>query len=73
MALKVRLCLCLLLAFAMLSSARNFISLSGNNNIDEVVGRSLMGVSVDDYGEPSANRGHDPSRNKGGGGGGRKS
>ena len=30
-------------------------------------GRSL--VMTDDYSEPSANRGHDPSRNRGGGGG----
>ncbi|KAJ0083732.1 hypothetical protein Patl1_31085 [Pistacia atlantica] len=74
MGLKVRLCLCLLLAFAVLSSARNIISPSGNNNIDEMVGdgRSLMAVSVNDYSEPSANRGHDPRSKGGGGGGGRK-
>jgi hypothetical protein len=37
------------------------------------VGRRSLKASVDDYNEPSANRSHYPTKNKGGGGnGGRK-
>ncbi|RXH84870.1 hypothetical protein DVH24_041638 [Malus domestica] len=73
-----QLCVCLLLAFAVISSARNTVLFSD----DEVVmamkmeGRSLR-VTTNDYDDPTANRGHDPSafapsRVRSGGGGGRK-
>ncbi|CAN6692992.1 unnamed protein product [Malus baccata var. baccata] len=73
-----RLCVCFLLAFAVISSARNTVLFSD----DEVVmamkmeGRSLR-VTTNDYDDPTANRGHDPSafapsRVRSGGGGGRK-
>ncbi|KAG6789598.1 hypothetical protein POTOM_005704 [Populus tomentosa] len=101
MAFGVRLCLCLLLVFAVISSARNTISFSAMKVLKEarfsvatlkgpvcsvkcgdaynemalaIKGRSLK-TTLNDYGDPVANRGHDPSqRNKnwGGGGGGRK-
>ncbi|KAK9998347.1 hypothetical protein SO802_017950 [Lithocarpus litseifolius] len=68
MAIGARLCLCLLFAFVIMCSARNTIFLSGNEMVQLASeGRSL--VMTDDYSEPSANRGHDPSRNRGGGGG----
>ncbi|KAJ4725563.1 Alternative NAD(P)H dehydrogenase [Melia azedarach] len=78
MGLGFRLCLCLLLAFAVISSARNTVFLSGKDHHDEMGigigmgGRSFMASSLDDYGEPSANRGHDPPSRGGRGGGGRK-
>ncbi|CAK7330567.1 unnamed protein product [Dovyalis caffra] len=74
MTFGVRLCLCLLLVFAVTSSARNTISFSDNEVALAVKGRSLK-MTLNDYGDPIANRGHDPSqRNKnwGGNGGGRK-
>ncbi|KAL9404764.1 hypothetical protein Peur_001736 [Populus x canadensis] len=74
MAFGVRLCLCLLLVFAVISSARNTISFSDNEMALAIKGRSLK-ITLNDYGDPIANRGHDPSqRNKnwGGSGGGRK-
>ncbi|XP_034886867.1 protein PSY3 [Populus alba] len=68
MAFGVRLCLCLLLVFAVISSARNTISFSDNEMVLAVKGRSLK-MTLNDYGEPTANRGHDPSqRNKNRGG-----
>ncbi|XP_024463733.1 protein PSY3 [Populus trichocarpa] len=68
MAFGVRLCLCLLLVFAVISSARNTISFSDNELALAVKGRSLK-MTLNDYGEPMANRGHDPSqRNKNRGG-----
>ncbi|CAB4282257.1 unnamed protein product [Prunus armeniaca] len=74
-----RLCLCLLLAFALISSARNNIPFSDDEVVAPMEGRSLM-VRTDDYSDPTANRGHDPSssssssfsRAKAGGRGGRK-
>ncbi|KAB5520575.1 hypothetical protein DKX38_024894 [Salix brachista] len=69
MASGVRLCLCLLLVFAVISSARNTISIFSDNEMDLAMkGRSLK-VTLNDYGDPIANRGHDPSqRNKNWGG-----
>ncbi|KAG6792998.1 hypothetical protein POTOM_002167 [Populus tomentosa] len=75
MAFGVRLCLCLLLVFAVISSARITISFSDNEMALAIKGRSLKTTTLNDYGDPVANRGHDPSqRNKnwGGSGGGRK-
>ncbi|KAL9367649.1 hypothetical protein Peur_038848 [Populus x canadensis] len=74
MAFGVRLCLFLLLVFAVISSARNTISFSDYEMALAIKGRSLK-ITLNDYGDPIANRGHDPSqRNKnwGGSGGGRK-
>ncbi|KAK2640717.1 hypothetical protein Ddye_022480 [Dipteronia dyeriana] len=78
MGFAARLCLCLLLVFTIVASASartSTISFSGNDQMVLVGGRSLK-VLIDDYGEPSANRGHDPPRSRGAGGssgGGRKS
>ncbi|KAK0603996.1 hypothetical protein LWI29_011012 [Acer saccharum] len=69
-----RLCLCLLLVFTIVASVSariNTISFSGNDQMVLMGGRSLK-VSIDDYGEPSANRGHDPPRSRGAGGNGRR-
>ncbi|KAM5583206.1 hypothetical protein ABKV19_003221 [Rosa sericea] len=60
----IRLCLSLLLAFAVVSSAsRNTIDPFSVSDNDEMVmtmeGRSLM-ARLDDYGDTTANRGHDP-------------
>ncbi|KAL6275641.1 hypothetical protein ACE6H2_019242 [Prunus campanulata] len=71
-----RLCLCLLLAFALISSARNNIPFSDDEVVVAMEGRSLM-VRTEDYSDPTANRGHDPSsssfsRAKAGSRGGRK-
>ncbi|KAF9665809.1 hypothetical protein SADUNF_Sadunf16G0162300 [Salix dunnii] len=71
MASGARLCLCLLLVFVVISSARNTISVfsdADNEMALAVKGRSLK-VTLNDYGDPVANRGHDPSqRNKNWGG-----
>ncbi|XP_068310147.1 protein PSY3-like [Pyrus communis] len=73
-----QLCLCLLLAFAVISSsARNTILFSDDELVVamEMEGRSLR-VTTNDYNDPTANRGHDPSpassRVKSRGDGGRK-
>ncbi|XP_009338922.2 protein PSY3 [Pyrus x bretschneideri] len=73
-----RLCVCLLLAFAVISSAQNTVLFSDDEVVMamEMEGRSLR-VTTNDYDDPTANRGHDPSafassRVKSGGGGGRK-
>uniref|UniRef100_A0A6N2L3D4 Uncharacterized protein n=1 Tax=Salix viminalis TaxID=40686 RepID=A0A6N2L3D4_SALVM len=60
MAFGVRLCLCLLLVFAVISSARNTISFSDNEMASAIKGRSLK-MTLSDYGDPMANSGHDPS------------
>ncbi|KAL4340173.1 hypothetical protein GQ457_08G001380 [Hibiscus cannabinus] len=71
MGFEVKLCFFLLFTLAVFSSARNTISISGDEILLAGEGRSLM-MSIDDYNEPSANRGHDPpSRTRGGGGNGR--
>ncbi|KAK3206552.1 hypothetical protein Dsin_020598 [Dipteronia sinensis] len=69
MGFGARLCLCLLLVFTIVaSSARiNTISFSENDQMVLMGGRSLK-VSIDDYGEPSASRRHDPPRSRGAGG-----
>ncbi|EEF36777.1 protein PSY3 [Ricinus communis] len=68
----VGLCFCLLLVFALLSSARNPIPISENGIALANTGRSLKAM-LNDYSEPSANQGHDPrskdGNNNGGGGG----
>ncbi|KAF5199849.1 hypothetical protein FRX31_010557 [Thalictrum thalictroides] len=55
------------------ASSRNSILIQGNEamelEVGESGGRSLKAV-VDDYSDPSANKGHDP-KNKGGGSDGR--
>ncbi|KAK9280227.1 hypothetical protein L1049_013914 [Liquidambar formosana] len=75
MGLRLPLCWCLVFAFALAiaaSSARNTFSLPGDEMMMvATAGRSLK-VSTDDYGDPSANRGHDPRNRVGGSGGGRK-
>lgn len=48
-------------------SVHAFVTITGNENVLNTVRRSLKAVRLDDYSEPSANRGHDP-RNGGGGG-----
>ncbi|KAF5744496.1 protein PSY3-like isoform X2 [Tripterygium wilfordii] len=61
MSLGVRLCLFLLLALSVVSSASDTL-VSGNKmalSVVEPAGRSLR-VIVKDYDDPSANRGHDP-------------
>ncbi|KAJ6964823.1 protein PSY3-like [Populus alba x Populus x berolinensis] len=73
MAFGVRLCLCLLLVFSVISSARITISFSDNEMALAIKGRSLKTTTLNDYGDPVANRGHDPSqRNKNWGGSGRR-
>ncbi|GMI84099.1 hypothetical protein like AT1G07175 [Hibiscus trionum] len=72
MGFEVKLCFFLLFTLAVFSSARNTISISGDEISSVVEGRFL--ASIEDYNEPSANRGHDPpSRTgaRGGGGNGR--
>ncbi|KAK3206557.1 hypothetical protein Dsin_020603 [Dipteronia sinensis] len=77
MGFGARLCLCLLLVFTIVasSSARiNTISFPENDQMVLMGGRSLK-VSIDDYGEPSANQGHVPPRSRvagGSSGGGRR-
>ncbi|KAK8619819.1 hypothetical protein V6N13_066321 [Hibiscus sabdariffa] len=68
MGFEVKLCFFLLFTLAVFSSARNTISISGDQILLAGEGRSLM-TSIDDYNEPSANRGHDPPSRTGGGGG----
>ncbi|KAF9675677.1 hypothetical protein SADUNF_Sadunf09G0057200 [Salix dunnii] len=68
MAFGVRLCLFLLLVFAAISSARNTISFSDNEMASAMKWRSLK-MTLSDYGDPTANSGHDPSqKNKNWGG-----
>ncbi|CAL5333325.1 unnamed protein product [Camellia sinensis] len=73
MGVGLRLWLCLLFCFAILSSARNTISLSEDKVamvVEAMEGRSLT-MNLNDYNEASANSQHNP-KTKGGGGGGRK-
>ncbi|KAL5748105.1 hypothetical protein ACOSP7_025140 [Xanthoceras sorbifolium] len=71
MGFEARLWLSFLLILAIVSSSGsariNVVSLSGKEMV-LMGGRSLK-VNLDDYGEPSANRGHDPPRSRGVGGG----
>ncbi|KAK9940795.1 hypothetical protein M0R45_017436 [Rubus argutus] len=73
-----RMCLSLLLAFAVVSSAsRNAIpfSVQDNEMVMTMEGMRSLKVSLNDYSEPTANRGHDPpsaSKAKPGKVGGRK-
>ncbi|GKU93405.1 hypothetical protein SLEP1_g6999 [Rubroshorea leprosula] len=73
---RLKMFFCLLFTFALVSSARLSIStpaVSGEEAVWSVKGRSLMSVRLDDYGEASANKGHDPpSARKKGQGNGRK-
>ncbi|XWS74008.1 hypothetical protein CRYUN_Cryun02cG0178600 [Craigia yunnanensis] len=74
MGFGVKLCFFLLFTLAIFSSARNTISLSGNEIMLAAEGRSLM-ASIEDYSEPMANHGHDPpsrTRTSGGNGGGHR-
>ncbi|KAI4305290.1 hypothetical protein L6164_028662 [Bauhinia variegata] len=73
MAFQIRFCFCILFAFFLVCSARNTILFSDDDEGSaNIVGRSLK-MSLEDYGEPTANRGHDPSRNRNGAGwGGRR-
>ncbi|KAB1225625.1 hypothetical protein CJ030_MR6G003730 [Morella rubra] len=69
MAIGARLCFCLLLSFAITScSARMGEYALVNEIMLATEGRSLMAVRVDDYEEPSANRGHDPPKTRARGG-----
>ncbi|XP_039028497.1 protein PSY3-like [Hibiscus syriacus] len=67
---EVKLCFFLLFTLVVFSSARNTISVSGNEIVLAAEERSLI-VSIQDYNEPSANRGHDPPSSTRGGGSGR--
>ncbi|CAI0540718.1 unnamed protein product [Linum tenue] len=62
----VLLLLALSLLLPLLSSARyTYTTLSFSEDALTVVeGRALMKLSLTDYGEPSANQGHDPSQSK---------
>ncbi|KAI4318212.1 hypothetical protein L6164_026004 [Bauhinia variegata] len=65
-------CFCIILAFFLVCSARNQILFADHEGSANIVGRSLK-MSLDDYSAPTANRGHDPTRNRAGAGnGGRK-
>ncbi|XP_068644529.1 protein PSY3-like [Aristolochia californica] len=70
----VALCCCLFFAMALVSSARNTVTITGVET--GPTGRSLL-ASLNDYSDPSANKGHEPHEPKansggGGGGGGRR-
>ncbi|KAF8402632.1 hypothetical protein HHK36_010721 [Tetracentron sinense] len=72
MGVGLRLWWCLLFASAIICSARNTFSFSGNEMTEKMEGRSLKTIT-EDYNDPSANRGHDPRNKFGGSSGGRKS
>ncbi|CAL0301684.1 unnamed protein product [Lupinus luteus] len=75
MAFGVRTGLCFsfsfLLTFLLLCSAtaRNPIFFASSNYEDSSMLRRSLKVDIEDYGEPSANRGHDPAWNRAKGGG----
>ncbi|CAL1402325.1 unnamed protein product [Linum trigynum] len=60
----VLLLLALSLLLPLLSSARYTTLSFSEDAITVVEGRALMKLSLTDYGEPSANQGHDPSQSK---------
>ncbi|XP_022756629.1 protein PSY3-like [Durio zibethinus] len=59
MGFGVKLWFSFLFTLVIVSSARNTISVSGEEIVLAAEGRSLM-ASIEDYSEPTANRGHDP-------------
>ncbi|KAF8094159.1 hypothetical protein N665_0369s0042 [Sinapis alba] len=60
MSFAIRLILFLILTFPLVtSSGRNTLSVSGIGKPE--VARKLLMVSMEDYGDPSANTRHDPS------------
>ncbi|XVE59432.1 hypothetical protein DITRI_Ditri05aG0046200 [Diplodiscus trichospermus] len=68
MGFGVKLCFFLLFTLAIFSSARNTISVSGDQEIVFAAEERSLMASIEDYSEPTANRGHDPpSRSRGGG------
>ncbi|KAL2898659.1 Protein PSY2 [Bienertia sinuspersici] len=68
---KIWFFLFLLVSILLCASARNTFFASD----EEIVGkaRMLRTYYLNDYDNPSANRGHDPGNRMGGGGGGRRS
>ncbi|GMH12711.1 hypothetical protein Nepgr_014552 [Nepenthes gracilis] len=68
MSFLLRFCYCLwvLWAFAVVSAAREARLLTGGEETAGAAARSL-GATLDDYGDPSANTGHDPGSEDGGG------
>ncbi|XP_050368232.1 protein PSY3-like [Argentina anserina] len=60
----IRLCLSLLLAFAVISSAStntiDSFSVSENDEMVMTMGARSLKVRINDYEDPTANRGHDP-------------
>ncbi|XP_017645351.1 protein PSY3-like [Gossypium arboreum] len=71
MSFKAKLCFFLLFTLTIVSSACKAISISSDEILIATKERSLV-ANIEDYSEPTANRGHDPtSRARGGGGNGR--
>ncbi|MBA0784297.1 hypothetical protein Gotri_001885 [Gossypium trilobum] len=72
MSFKAKLCFVLLFAFTILSSAPKAISISSGDEILIATEERSLIANIEDYSEPTANRGHDPaSRARGRGGNGR--
>ncbi|OAY61059.1 hypothetical protein MANES_01G160300v8 [Manihot esculenta] len=69
MGLRVGLCLCLVLVFAVLCDGRYTISGSENEMAMLGIGGRSLKVTLNDYNGPKANQGHDPpSRDNSGAG-----
>ncbi|KAL1370123.1 hypothetical protein HN51_000432 [Arachis hypogaea] len=67
--------LCISLSFLMIIAfstmlcvnARDTLFFSSKYEGSDTGGRSLLTINLEDYGEPTANHGHDPAFNKAGG------
>ncbi|KAB2050426.1 hypothetical protein E1A91_A13G257800v1 [Gossypium mustelinum] len=72
MSFKAKLCFFLLFTLTIVSSACKAISISSGDEILIATKERSLVANIEDYSEPTANRGHDPtSRARSGGGNGR--